>query len=272
MVLDWPLVAFVAAPVLLGAFVGASTGESIKNWYNVKVRKPSFDPPNWVFGPVWTLLYALIGFASWLVWAQPGGFNNPAVRQALTWYAIQLGLNLLWAPLFFNAKKLGLALLDSAAILASATVTAILFHRIVPVAGQLMVPYVAWLVFALALTYRVWRLNPPELTDFAPVMEQGANPYARPAPPTAPLDTTGPSNAPYDPYKGRDQMGGAGASACLSTHRGSAARPRSGSAGAGLSSRFLGAPVRAPYGRVGRPVVKPSMTRVAAPTRAFAFV
>lgn len=110
----------------------------------------------WLFGPVWTLLYALIAVGAWLVWRHP---NRPRVRSALVWWWVQLVLNLAWTPLFFGAGQFGLALLDIGLLLGAVGVTSVLFHRLDRAAALLLGPYVAWVAFAAALNAAIWWLN-----------------------------------------------------------------------------------------------------------------
>lgn len=148
--LVWLLVAFAAAAV--GGFASASAGE----FYRELVR-PSWAPPGWVFGPVWSVLYALMGIAAWLVW-RARGFAG--AWSALTVFIAQLAANALWSWLFFvwrlGALGFGEILLLWALILA----TTILFWRISAVAGALLFAYLAWVSFASALNFALWRLNP----------------------------------------------------------------------------------------------------------------
>jgi tryptophan-rich sensory protein len=125
-------------------------------WY-AALRKPSWNPPNWVFGPVWTALYAIMAVAAWLVWRR-GGFA--AQRAALSLFLIQLLFNALWSPLFFGLKNPVLALLDLVLLWTALLATVRMFWRARPLAGAMLVPYVAWVTFAGALNWTLWRLNP----------------------------------------------------------------------------------------------------------------
>ncbi len=121
-------------------------------WY-ASLNKPSWNPPSWVFGPVWTLLYIAMAIAAWLVWRRGGQ------RRALTFYAVQLVLNAAWTPLFFGLKMPGLAFAEILLLLATIIVTARTFSRVMPLAGLLLVPYAAWVTFAAYLNFTLWRLN-----------------------------------------------------------------------------------------------------------------
>lgn len=147
------LVAFVVVCELVGISGSFFTVRSIPTWY-ANLKKPSFNPPNWIFGPVWALLYALQGVAAYLVYRSSGiGF-------AFVLFVIQLALNALWTPLFFGAKLLGVALAELVVLVACIVVTAVWFFGIDALAAWLMVPYILWTIFATALNYSLWKLNP----------------------------------------------------------------------------------------------------------------
>lgn len=140
----------------LAAAVGSAASISAGSFY-AQLAQPSWAPPGYVFGPVWTVLYALMGLAAWLVWRE-NGFK--AARTALVLYLVQLVFNALWTWLFF-AWKLGLpSFIEILALLALILATAIGFRRINPLAGALLVPYLLWVIFAAFLNYSLWRLNP----------------------------------------------------------------------------------------------------------------
>lgn len=127
----------------------------IPGWYAALV-KPSWTPPSWVFGPVWTTLYVLMGVAAWLVWRR-FGFAGAAVPLAL--FLTQLALNAAWSPLFFGLKMLGAAFADIILLWLAIAATLIAFWRVVPAAGWLLVPYLAWVTYATALNWAIWRAN-----------------------------------------------------------------------------------------------------------------
>lgn len=152
--MDWGLAVAVGIPLGLGSLAGFLTrNESKSAWYN-SLSKPSWTPPGYVFGPVWTLLYILMGVASWRVWKAGGG------QQPMVLYALQLTMNLAWSFLFFNAKNLQWALLDILGLLGVLVATTAAFYRVDRVAGYLMLPYVAWVGFAAALTISLYKKNP----------------------------------------------------------------------------------------------------------------
>ncbi len=123
-------------------------------WY-AALAKPAWTPPNWLFGPVWTVLYAAMAVAAWLVWRRTG-----VASPALAFYGLQLLLNGLWSWLFFGLHRPGLGMAEIGALVAAVAVTAGLFFRVSVPAGWLMVPYLAWVAFAAALNWALWRLNP----------------------------------------------------------------------------------------------------------------
>jgi benzodiazapine receptor len=146
----------VATPLLVGGLSGFATARSVQDWYP-GLGKPSFNPPSWVFGPIWTLLYLMMGIAAFLVWQK--GWASGAVKNALALFAIQLILNGLWSILFFGLRSPGLALADIILLWLSIGVTMVLFWRLTPVAGLLLLPYEAWVTFAAVLNGSIWILN-----------------------------------------------------------------------------------------------------------------
>lgn len=125
-------------------------------WY-AGLEKPSWNPPAWVFAPVWTALYALMAVAGWLVWRQPGRLTLR--RLALGAFAVQLVLNGAWSWLFFGLHRPGLALAEIVVLWLAIVATTLLFWRVRPLAGGLLLPYLAWVSFAVALNAALWRLN-----------------------------------------------------------------------------------------------------------------
>jgi len=143
----WLLVCF-AAPAL-GAW--AQPGE----WY-ASLNKPSWNPPGWIFGPVWTFLYALMAVAAWSVWRR-GGWR--AQRLPLSLFLTQLTLNALWTPLFFGVHRPDLALVDILLLWLAIVATIVAFGRTNAVAACLLAPYLAWVSFAAFLNFTLWQLN-----------------------------------------------------------------------------------------------------------------
>jgi len=143
----WAALTFCAAAT--GVFV--STG----GWY-ASLVKPSWNPPGWLFGPVWTLLYAMMTVAAWLVWRR-GGWRGQKLPLGL--YLVQWGLNALWTPLFFGLRQPGIAFAEIVLLAAAVLATLVLFWKVRRTAGLLMTPYALWVTFAAVLNYAIWRLN-----------------------------------------------------------------------------------------------------------------
>ena len=125
-----------------------------------QLAQPDWAPPGWVFGPVWTVLYTLMGVAAWLVWRSGGLREN---QTALGLFIGQLALNALWSWLFFSWHLGGWAFVDILTLLVAVSVTLVLFWRVRPSAGALLIPYLLWLGFACLLNYSVWQMNPQVL-------------------------------------------------------------------------------------------------------------
>jgi len=145
---------FVLA-VLSAAGAGSLfTMVSVGSWY-VELAKPTWTPPAWVFGPVWTVLYAMMAVAGWLVWRRHGA----ARRAALWFFGVQLVLNVAWSALFFGLRLPGLAFLDILALWSIIAATLVTSFRVSRAAGILLIPYLLWVSFAAALNFSIWRLN-----------------------------------------------------------------------------------------------------------------
>ena len=141
----------------VGFFSGKITQSSITTWYPTLV-KPSFNPPNWIFAPVWSMLYIMMGIAAGLVWNRIET-NKEAVKKALVFFAIQLALNALWSILFFALHNPLLALLEIILMWLLIYETYIQFKKIDKIAGFLFIPYLAWVSFATVLNASIWWLN-----------------------------------------------------------------------------------------------------------------
>jgi tryptophan-rich sensory protein len=158
MKMDWS-----SALVLLGflgaCFLAAVTGALFRPgaWYE-RLKKPFWRPPNWLFAPVWSVLYIMIAVSGWLVWREDG-FAGAALPLGV--YALQLLLNAAWTPLFFGLHRPDLGFVDIAFLWLSVIATIILFQPISVAAAVLLLPYLAWITFAAALNFAVWRLNAP---------------------------------------------------------------------------------------------------------------
>jgi translocator protein len=141
---------------LLAAFVPAAVGAAFPAPdYYARLDKPAWSPPGWLFGPVWSVLYLLIGIAGWLV-SRRGG---PGTGRALGLWGTQLALNAAWTPIFFGLRAPGPALAEIAVMWVAIAATTVAFFLRRTAAGALMLPYLAWVAFATALNFEIWRLN-----------------------------------------------------------------------------------------------------------------
>ena len=150
------LIFSVALCQLVGIIGGIFNAASIRTWY-LTLNKPSFNPPNWVFAPMWITLYLLMGIALFLVWAadSPGKPKN----LAMILFFIQLAINMAWSFFFFYLRSPGLALIDIIALLIFILLTIWKFFPVNRTAGFLMLPYLLWVGFAAVLNYSIWTLN-----------------------------------------------------------------------------------------------------------------
>jgi benzodiazapine receptor len=150
------LAGFIALCLLAGTLNGWVTSEPVVTWYPA-LNKPAWNPPSWVFAPVWTTLYVMMAVAAWLVWKETS--RGSGVRLALVLYFVQLALNCFWSLLFFGARSPGWALVDIFALLAALAATTWVFFNQSRLAGALMLPYLAWVSFAAFLNFTIWQLN-----------------------------------------------------------------------------------------------------------------
>ncbi len=149
------LIISVSIPLATGAIAGIVTAKEIPGWYAL-LNKPSFSPPNWLFGPVWTSLYILMGISLFLIWKiEPGKLRD----QALIIFAIQLILNFAWSFLFFYFKNMGLALAEIFILWVFIALMIFSFSKVNIVAAWLNVPYLLWVSFATILNFAYFRLN-----------------------------------------------------------------------------------------------------------------
>jgi tryptophan-rich sensory protein len=147
------LIVSIAIPLIAGFIGSIFTTKSIPNWY-ATIQKPSFNPPNWIFGPVWTTLFILMGIALYLVWTS-GKANNAAL-----WiFGIQLALNVLWSIIFFGLHSPLWAFVDIIALWLAILATIISFFSVSPPAAYLLVPYILWVSFATILNWKIMVLN-----------------------------------------------------------------------------------------------------------------
>ncbi|KAI9220378.1 TspO and MBR-like protein [Blastocladiella britannica] len=148
---------FISVPVLTGFASALSMGNATKTWYKTDLKKPSWTPPPWVFGPVWTTLYATMGYASHRIFHLVPRHLR-AVPLAL--YAGQLALNFAWTPIFFQQQRFGVATAVITGLWGSIAATAWTFAEYDAPSGWLLVPYLGWVSYASALTAWIWRNNP----------------------------------------------------------------------------------------------------------------
>ena len=130
-----------------------SVGFSMPGAWYAALQKPSWNPPPWLFGPAWTLLYTMMAVAAWMVWKRVG-FGKP-----LKLYFVQLALNAAWTPIFFGAHQLGWALFEIVLLWIAILATLLSFRWVNTAAGWLFLPYLAWVTFAMTLNYTLWRMN-----------------------------------------------------------------------------------------------------------------
>jgi tryptophan-rich sensory protein len=147
--------AFVLLCLGISALGGWVTSSSVDTWYQT-LQKPPFNPPDWLFAPVWTLLYLTIALSGWRVWRSRVQAGR---RAAMTAYAAQLALNLAWSLVFFGGRLIGFALVVILLLLATIITNAALFARTDRLAAWLLAPYAAWVAFAALLNFALWRLN-----------------------------------------------------------------------------------------------------------------
>ena len=146
----------IALTLSIGALGGWATATSVQTWYPT-LNKPSFNPPNWLFAPVWTSLYLLIGIAAYLVWIKRDTITHFPRTVAI--YLIQLILNLAWSFIFFYLHEIGFALFEILILLVVIIVNALMFYKINKWAGLIFIPYILWVSFASFLTYNIFLLN-----------------------------------------------------------------------------------------------------------------
>lgn len=151
------ILAVVVTCLVIGYFSGMVTRSSVTTWF-LTLIKPSFNPPSWVFAPVWSILFVMMGVAAGLVWDRIEA-EREAVKKALIFFAIQLGLNALWSYLFFGLRNPMLAGLEIIVLWLMIFETYIQFVKINKIAGYLLLPYLAWVSFASVLNGSIWWLN-----------------------------------------------------------------------------------------------------------------
>ena len=147
----------VASCLAIGFLSGQVTKDAIITWYP-NIKKPSFNPPNWIFAPVWSLLFTFMGIAAGLVWSKIDD-NKEIIKKALLFFVIQLALNALWSYLFFGLQNPMLALIEIVILWLMIYETYNQFSKIDKIASFLFIPYLAWVGFALILNANIWWLN-----------------------------------------------------------------------------------------------------------------
>lgn len=150
------LVLSVGVCLIAGGIGSIFTFKSINTWY-ATLNKPFFNPPNWIFGPVWTTLYIIMGIALFLVIKD--GFKNKDVKKASILFGVQLILNILWSLVFFTLQEPGWAFLVIILLWISILATIISFYKISKLSGVLLIPYILWVSFASLLNFYIWILN-----------------------------------------------------------------------------------------------------------------
>ncbi len=140
-----------------GMIAAILTAQSVQTWYPT-LLKPSFNPPNWLFGPVWIVLYLMMGIALYLVWQRSSTGQN--VQTAVIFFIIQLVLNAAWSLIFFGLQSPFWAFVEIVVLWVAILITIILFWEISRTASYLLVPYILWVTFAAILNFSIWRLNP----------------------------------------------------------------------------------------------------------------
>ena len=149
------LLVSLALPLGLGVIAGLFTSASVPEWY-ATLNRPSFSPPNWLFGPVWTVLYILLGFSFFLIWKQTVSKER---NIAIFVFIIQLVLNFAWSFIFFYFNLIGFALIEIILLWISIIIMIVVFYKIKPIAGYINIPYFLWVTFATILNASYYFLN-----------------------------------------------------------------------------------------------------------------
>ncbi len=149
------LIISIAIPLAIGGISGYFTSTNVQTWFTTIV-KPSFNPPNWLFAPVWTALYIMMGIALFLVWNKKTTLSK---NKAYWFWGIQMLLNFAWSMIFFYQHQIGLAMLDIALLWIMIILTIFAFAPFSKTASWLLVPYICWVSFASLLNFAIWQLN-----------------------------------------------------------------------------------------------------------------
>lgn len=149
------LAASLLLPLAVGGIAGIFTTAAIPGWY-ASLNQPSFSPPNWIFGPVWTTLYILLGISFFMIWKLPASKQR---NQAILIFMVQLLLNFCWSFFFFYFKMIGIALVDIVALWITIIIMLVSFYKLKPLAAFINIPYLLWVTFASALNAAYFLLN-----------------------------------------------------------------------------------------------------------------
>lgn len=147
----------ILIPLLVGGIAGYFTSSGVEGWY-ATANKPWFNPPNWIFAPVWTALYVMMGIALYLVW-RTETISSSVKRTAVILFVIQLTLNFFWSLIFFKLQQPGWAFAEIIVMWLAVLFTILWFGKISSTAAWLLVPYICWVSFASVLNYSIWKLN-----------------------------------------------------------------------------------------------------------------
>jgi tryptophan-rich sensory protein len=150
------LIVSVVVPLAVGAIAGMATSKNVGGWYTT-LQRPSFAPPNYLFGPVWTSLYILMGIAFYIIWTKEDASHWK--KRAIGIFLIQLALNFMWSFIFFELKWMGIAFVEICLMWLAIFLTILVFSRLSKIAAWLLVPYICWVTFASILNYYYWYLN-----------------------------------------------------------------------------------------------------------------
>lgn len=145
----------IIIPLSLGAIAGMFTSQSVPEWY-ATLNRPSFNPPSWIFGPVWTTLYILMGISFFIIWKQDVSKER---NRAILVYLLQLLLNFAWSFIFFYFNMIGLALVEIILLWISIVMMLVVFYKIKPIASYINIPYLLWVTFATVLNASYYFLN-----------------------------------------------------------------------------------------------------------------
>ncbi|HQX73978.1 MAG: tryptophan-rich sensory protein [Chitinophagaceae bacterium] len=150
------LIIAIAIPLIVGGTSGFFTATGVESWYQT-IARPTWNPPGWIFGPVWTTLYVMMGISLFLVWKEDTSVELKKIAIAL--FTVQLVLNFFWSFIFFNQHQIGWALVEIIAMWVFILLTIFAFAQVNKAAAWLLVPYISWVSFATILNFTIWQLN-----------------------------------------------------------------------------------------------------------------